>query len=324
MAPRKRRQGRSVPLLLAVAIQFAIIAVTAFIVVFIPSNREEPVFTTQKTIYLPQRELDHRMAFAEFQQAAQSPMSVERISVEAMLPDSMADLPEMPSMDFNPVQTNVMASASAMFGQSGLEGMLQGLSTEASSVSFLGVEDTATRMIIVFDISVTVTNSVEAAGLSMEQIRDETIELVDQLNANTLFGLIQHSRNFDTFKDYLIPATVENKEAAIQWLRTRFRTDGSGRGWRRHEGRNGIEAVLEVAFNMEPDVIFLMSDGDYWRSEPNNERVPYRDITSLIQRRQDQLPERARIHTIGFGVRDHVARDFRNLSRRNSGNHREY
>ncbi len=323
---RFRRGGKLGPLFWAIVIQAGIVFAAGFIVVFIPSQKEEPVFVAKKTIYLPQRQLDHRMAVAEFQQAARSPMVMEKVAVDAMLPDSLPDLPEMPTMEFNPVPTNAVGNAHAMFGTSGFDGMLEGFSSEASSVSFLGIEDTATRILLVIDISQSVKTKVERAGLSMETIRDESIRLVEQLNANTLFGMIQHARNFDVFSPYLIPATVENKEQALDYLRNRFVTGGSSSGWDTLNGRNGIDAVLEVAFNFEPDVIMLLSDGDYQRtpSGGGHENVPWSDLERVIDRRQADMAEPARIHVIGFEVPDEHKRPFRSIARRNDGKYREF
>jgi len=323
---RFRRGGKLGPLFWAIVIQVGIVFAAGFIVVFIPSKKEEPVFVAKKTIYLPQRQLDHRMAVAEFQQAARSPMVMEKVAVDAMLPDSLPDLPEMPTMEFNPIPTNAVGNAHAMFGTSGIEGMLEGFSSEASSVSFLGIEDAATRILLVIDISQSVKTKVERAGLSMEAIREESIRLIEQLNANTLFGIIQHARNYDVFSPYLIPATVENKESAFEYLRDRFVTPGVSRGWDRYEGRNGIDAVLEVAFDFEPDVILLLSDGDYQRTPTpgGHQNIPWKDVESVIERRQAQLAEPARIHVVGFEVPSEHVRSFRAIARRNGGKFREF
>lgn len=317
----RRKMG---PLALALMIQVGVLALAALVVVVVPTSREEPVFTAGKTIYLPQRELEHAAALAEFQQAAASPALMERIQAETMMPD-MPVLPSLPTDAFTPFEAeNPMQESDALFGDAGLVGDLAGLRTEASKVSFLGIEDSASRIVIAMDVSVTVTNSVSAAGMSMEDIKAEAAKLIEGLNANTLFGFIQHARNYDTFRDYLVPATQANKQAALEWLNTRFRTDGSGRGWKRYEGRNGIEAVLEVAFNMEPDVIYLLSDGDYWRSSPTNERVPFPAIDALVRRRQAALSSDARIHFVGFGVKPENASALRRLTGRNNGRYRQF
>lgn len=327
-APTRATSSKVGPLFLAVIIQVLIIFGTIFVVVLIPSQREDPNFSAKKTIYLPQRELEHQMAVSQFEQAAKPPMTLEKISVEAMTPLNLPKLPEIPVLDMNPIMTQPSPFGAAMFGRSDLGGMMEGLASEASSVSFLGVEDSGERILLVIDISTTVVNSVRAAGLSMEQIRDEAIRVIEQLNANTLFGVIQHARNFDLFKDHLVPATTANKEEVIRWIRTRFRTDGmSGSGWRRHEGRNGITAILEVAFNMQPDILFMLSDGGYYETPPQtsgSRKIPYNEIEAVIRRRQAELTREARIHVIGFGVRDDDRRGMNNIARRNDGRFREF
>ena len=60
-------------LILAVAVQAAILLLTVFVVVFVPSDDAEPEFVAAKTIYLPQRELEHRVHFAEHQQVMSKP-----------------------------------------------------------------------------------------------------------------------------------------------------------------------------------------------------------------------------------------------------------
>lgn len=321
-----RKPSKFGPLFWALAIQAAIIFVAGFIVIFIPSDREEPVFVAKKTIYLPQRQLDHRMAVAEFQEAAKAPMLMEKVAVDAMLPDSLPNLPEMPTMEFNPIPAQAVGNASAMFGSSGFDGMLAGFGSEASSVSFLGIEDSATRIVILVDISQSVKTKVERAGMRMEEIRDESIRLVEQLNANTLFGLIQLARNYDVMNPYLLPATVENKELALDYLRNRFVTTGVSSGWKRYDGRNGIDAVLEAAFDLEPEVIFLLADGDFQRTPQGggHEQIPWSDVSSVIDRRQASLKTPARIHVIGFEVPAQHRRDFRAIARGSGGKYKEF
>ena len=161
------------------------------------------------------------MAVAEFQNAAATPATIPALTTESLLA-TMPALPQIPNVDFKPVENEAMVSESdALFGQSGLMGALGALSSQASSISFLGIQEEASRFVIIMDTSASVLNSVTAAGASMEEIRDEAKKLTTRLNANTLFGFIQHSRNYDPFQDRLIPATMNNKELALKWLDTK-------------------------------------------------------------------------------------------------------
>ena len=326
---KNRKTSKGGPLVLSLLTLAGILLLGTIVVVSVSQMEPEPEFKAKKSVYLPQRELEHKAAVSEFQQAASSPTTVQKLSAESMLSDS-PPLPETPQTEFTPVQNDSpIGEAQSMFGTSGLMGAMQGLSTNASSASFLGVEDKAEKLLIVFDISKTVVNSVKEAGLSMEDIKKETRKLIKSLNANTLFGMIQHSRNFDVFQQYLIPATVGNKELTQKWLDSEFRTSGSGRGWQRLGNENGIEAVMKRALQMEPDVIFLISDGGYWRSHPNNEPVPFEDLEDTVEDAQEQLPEPTRIHFIGFGVdrsdrKGYIGSKMRKITRKYDGEFKKF
>ena len=226
------------------------------------------------------------------------------------------------------------SESDALFGQSGLMGALGQLSSQTSSISFLGITEEASRFIIIMDTSASVLNSVTAAGVSMEEIRDEAKKLITRLNANTLFGFIQHSRNYDPFQDRLIPATVNNKDLALKWLDTNFRTDGSGSGWRSGpavEGDiNGLLTILNFAFKMEPDVIFLISDGGYFANTASGGQrpIPLADALSLIRSRQKTLKADVRIHAIHFPdpreINDErIGGGMRSVASRNGGKYRK-
>ena len=133
--PRRSKFG---PLVLALLIQGGLLFVAVFVVVLVPEFRDDPEFVAKKKIYLPQKELEHMVALAEFQNAASSPMQLERISTAALLPDAMPSLPQLPKSEFNPIERNpATLQTDALLGQSGVLGALQGLKTESSSASLL-------------------------------------------------------------------------------------------------------------------------------------------------------------------------------------------
>ena len=332
---RTRRKSRLFSLTQAILAIALLLLCARFVTVLVTSFREEPVFTAPKTIYLPQRELEHQMAVTEFQNAAATPATIPALTTESLLAN-MPALPQIPNVDFTPVENEAMVSESeALFGESGLMGALGALSSQASSVSFLGITEEASRFIIIVDNSSSVINSVTAAGSSMENIREEAKKLIQNLNANTLFGFIQHSRKYDPFQDKLIPATVSNKELALKWLDTKFRTNGiSGSNWKsgppRGGDRNGILTILNFAFKMQPDVIFLMSDGGYFANRENGSAgpVPLGDALKMISSLQKELPSDVRIHAIHFPDPrerndDRIGSGMRRIADRNDGQYRK-
>ena len=248
--------GRSGPLLLAVLFQAAVILLTAFVVVFAPVSMSEPEFTAGKTIYLPQRELEHRVAIAEFQQAAGIPPMLQKLTTSAFLPETLPGLPELPEAAFFPIRPlNSPGEAVGLLHQSGLVSGLLGLQAEISTTSLFGIEDTGERILVMFDDGGSVLNKARASGMPIEKIKEEAVRLIESLNANTLFGCIHFVRQVGTFNDYLVPAGMSNKRLARQWIEDHFGSQ------RKHTNlnltTNGIQGAFEAAFQFQPDIIIL-------------------------------------------------------------------
>ena len=331
---RRYKKALWISLLQAFIVVVLILLSARFVTVLVLSLKEEPVFSAPKTIYLPQRELEHQMAVSEFQNAAATPSTIPALSTESLLANA-PPLPDVPGVEFTPVENEPMATeADSLFGQSGLMGALGALSSQASSVSFLGITEEAARFVIIMDISSTVKRSVETAGSSMEAIRDEAMRLIESLNSNTLFGFIQHARNYDPFQEHLIPATIDNKEKAQEYLKAKFRTNGtSAAGWNKgpsvagHD--NGLLTILNFAFQMQPDVIFLISDGGYLSdgAKGKGRAIPLNEAHRFIRLLQKDLPEDARIHSIHFpdpsGSERYIGSGMRSIASRNGGEYRK-
>ncbi|MFP4281982.1 MAG: hypothetical protein ACLFR7_11680 [Opitutales bacterium] len=316
-------------LALALAAQGLVLLLAVFVVVIGPVFRSEPEFSARKTIFLPQRELEHQVAVAEFQEMAPPPAMLDRLSVESLRPQSLPPMPELPAVEFNPVLMDApLLEASALLGQSGLLGGLGEAGAAASEISFFGLKERASRIVICFDVSQSVKTRVERAGLSMLAVKEEAADAVRQLNANTLFGFIQFSRHYDTFRDYLVTATMNNKEAALAWLEAEFRTDGrSARGWTRGQP-NGLQSVLEAAFRLDPapDAVIIVSDGSFQRNNPltgGSQHVPWNELARDLARLQEGLPEPARLHFVGFQMRPADKAELQRLVRLYGGRLRE-
>lgn len=309
------------PLALALILQAVLLLGAVFVVVLVPEFRREPSFVVRKKIYLPQKQLEHKVAVAAFQQAVGSPLEIERIRTAALLPSGLPPLPELPRQAFNPVEHNpVVAQSDGLLGRSGVLGALNGLRTESSSASLFGIEDRGRRIVILFDNSATVWNKAAASGVSTEAFVRELTRLVDGLGANTLFGFVPFARKVGTFRDFLVAAGARNKAEAKAWIRDHVRST------RKHTGLtfeiNGIQGAFEVAFQMEPDVIFVVSDGDFQRdasARAGAGDVPWKDLERTLSRLRATYGVTPRIHFIGFKL-DSVAADaLESIARRYRG-----
>lgn len=339
-----RKKALWLSVLQAFVLGAVILTSAKFVTVLVLNLREEPDFSAPKTIYLPQRQLEHQMAVAEFQNAAATPTTIPALTTENLLA-SLPALPSLPDIAFTPVENDAMISESdALFGQSGLMGALGALSSQASSVSFLGITEEASRFVVMIDVSGSVVRSAAAAEVDFDTIRIEAVKLLESLNANTLFGIVLHGRQYVTYSEYLIPATIDNKDAAVSWLNQKFsRADDSGVSLSGanlgDNGTNGIVAILDAVFDMQPDAIFMVSDGNYftWNNRKNTARdhelgrfgrpVEINEVLRLITDHQRELTQQVRIHAIHFqdprGFDDRIGGKMRNIANRTKGKYRK-
>ncbi|MEM1223927.1 MAG: hypothetical protein AAGH40_14335 [Verrucomicrobiota bacterium] len=315
------RRSKLGPLFLALLIQVGMLCLALFIVVLVPEFKSDPEFVARKKIYLPQKELEHKVALAEFQNAASSPMQMDRISAASLLPDSMPALPQFPKNEFNPIERNPASLQSdALLGQSGVLGALSGLKTESSSASLFGIEDSGQRILILFDNSSTVWNKATASGVSTDAFVRELSKLIDGLNANTLFGLVPFARQVGTFRDYLIAAGARNKVTAKRWIIENVRS--TRKSTQLPFSIDGIQGAFTVAYQMEPEVIFVVSDGDFQRSKSEKTRggdVPWEDLKKTLRDLSREYGIEPRIHFIGFKVESEAAEAIESITRRYKG-----
>jgi hypothetical protein len=168
----------------------------------------------------------------------------------------------------------------------------------------------------------------ESAGSSMDKVKEETYDLINNLNANTKLGLIIHRRKFLPLKEDLITATVKNKALAIEWIKKKWPKSYGGQipnDIYGKDGSSGILPVIDAAFSMQPDVIFIISDGGY--RDKRGLKVQLNDVLSLIRSRQKDLLEDARIHAIHFPDPDEaegvIGSKMRSIAVRNNGKYRK-
>lgn len=325
---RKQRARIGRPLMWALMIQAGVLMLTVFVVVFVPTERKEPEFVAHKTIYLPQREIEHQVALSAFEQVASPSLIMERITVDALSAHGLPDLPDVADQAFQPMMTPDMLPPSAQLpGVAGLAGMAAGLGKQASNLSFFGVSDQGERVVIAFDVSQSVIDKASRAGVPVGKIKEETARLIDSLNAHTTFSVVQFIRRYEVFSAEMIPATVANKRKALEWLDHSFYTRGvSPAHWTRVESEqgkpvlDGVQAVMEMVFEWEPDVVFILSDGGFGRNYPKRcSEVDLDELARDIARLQERSPERARIHFIGFEMKPKREAGVQSIVRQSGG-----
>jgi hypothetical protein len=290
-------------------------------------------FEVVRDIRLPAQERQHRMNMAEFDALTPKPSFNDKMASLRPTDFALPDLPQIPMDQMLPLDpSEIVADAvSSLVGAAGVGGGgagAGGLGGAGEGFSFMGIQANGRRIAMLFDVSGSVVTKAEKSGLPMSRIREETGKLIDSLGINTRFGLWQFVRNYKAFRPELLPATGPNKEAALEWINTQWSESGqmaaSGRGVTSRLP-NGIEMLLEDVFKQEPDVIFIVSDGSFWRSMPGGgqEKVDYRELRRRIDALQKNLSSPAQINFIGFEMRPEEKRELSSIIRANRGRLRE-
>jgi hypothetical protein len=265
---------------------------------------------------------------AEFQQAAAKPLPLEKLATSALLPPDLPALPTVPKMEFNPLENSefLARDAQALLAQSGLSGAMAGLKTASSTAAFFGVEDSGERIVIIVNTSVSVRHKAQRRGVSWDRIQQEVTGVIDRLDGGTLFAIVQFSQGVRVFPDFLAPATAGNRAAARTWAQANLKGNppvADDAAWFGHE------AAFAAAFELEPDVIFLVTDGVLDRREVSGGRVSYPQIsyeTLLASLRgfQRGAARDVRIHVVGFELKPSDAAGMRALARAYRGQVREF
>lgn len=312
----------------ALATQTGLLLIAVFVIVLEPLFRSDPEFTARKTIYLPQKVLEQSVALSEFQQAASKPMLMDRLTTSALTPTDLPAMPTVPRSDATPLDPSEMLAgdAQSLLAQSGLTGAIGGLKSRASVAAFFGVSDSAEKVAVVVNTSASVVRKARSRGVTIERIQSEMINLVRGLDSGTQFGIVQFSQGARTFADFLAPATAPNKDAVARWVPENLRGNPVAGA---SDAYFGHEAGLALAFALQPDVIFLLTDGQLDRRTVEGGRVtypeiPYADFLRSVRAMQRRAGTDVRIHVIGFEMEKADAENMRRLAGAFKGQIREF
>lgn len=289
-------------------------------------------FEVKRDIRLPAQERQHRMNMAEFDALTPKPSFNDKMASLRPTDFALPDLPQIPMDQMLPLDpSEIVADAvSSLVGAAGVGGGgtgAGGLGGTGDGFSFMGIQASGRRIALLFDVSQSVKNKADRSGVPLTRIRDETIKLIESLGINSRFGLIQFTQNFQPFRPEMLPATASNKEAAKSWLESEWVDSGTMPARKSGVVSNpdGVLKVLQQAFLMEPDVIFLISDGSFQRNSGGKgiETIPLSEIKNAIGDHQKNLSTPAVIHFIGFEMRPEDKRELQSIIRANKGRLRE-
>ena len=270
-------------------------------------------------------EREHKVNMAAFDGLAAKPSYSDRIASTRPGKFALPELPKLPlnqliALDASSMITDQVANlvgasglGSGGLGGSGAGGQGRGTggdSLKFPKMNFFGISDQARSVVIMIDVSdsmFTRTGDAEGRKLvkqrkeqSFQTVRDEAIKLVEGLSVNARFGIVRWSGGAYSWKPELVPATDENKQAAIEHIQTQVNMKTAPP--RGRPGGTRHDYALEETFKLKPEVIFLLSDGNATAAQPGGGMQPIdaKEILAAAEAGQKTLEKEARLHAIYY------------------------
>jgi hypothetical protein len=193
-----------------------------------------------------------------------------------------------------------------------------GMGGLAGSMRFFGTQATGQKIVIVIDVSGSMVRG-KKSGKSYAVLENEVIRVLQDMELKASFGLIVFSREAKAYRPQLVKATSEEKERGAAWLKKKNpiaiddpKSDPETKAF--HQGTRADLGLAE-AFNLAPDLIFFVSDGEPTGATPQQ-------ILASVAEMQKNLPHPAPIHAVAF-MADGGQRFMKELAGQNNGTFRE-
>lgn len=286
-------------------------------------------FEIQKDIRLPAKQREHRMNMAAFDAMTPKPTFNDKMQSLRPAPFALPELPKMPMDQMLPLDPSAILSdqVSSLVGTAGMGGGGQGaggLGGIGTGFSFMGIKSQGKRILLLFDVSSSVANKAVRSGVPLTKIRDETVALLNSLPISSRFGLIQFTQNYKAFNKELLPASDQNRDAAKQWLNDEWVDSGMMSASRTVASNpRGLAGVLELAAQMQPDVIFLISDASFqWRASGSLSDIPWDEIKKIVKGPLQSGGD-CKLNFIGFEMKPEDRTEMGAIARSSGGKVRE-
>lgn len=330
----RRRLKRLIITIVLVSIGIHLAAgVIAGVVIVARYLTEPPAeFKVVKDIRLPAKQREHKMNMAAFDGMASKPSFNDKM--QSIRPTAFA-LPELPKMDMDQVlpldpSEIVSEQVSGLVGTGGAGngigagGSGSGGGFGGTGMSFFGIQSNGKRILLLFDVSSSVVNKAVKAGVPLTRIQEETSALISKLPITARFGIIQFTQNYKPFKPELLPATDQNRAAALDWIKTEWVDSGTmSASSKVVSNPQGLVGVLELAAKMQPDVIFMISDASFqWKPGGNIEDIPWKEIGKIADGPL-QAAGGCQINFIGFEMKPEDKKEVGSIVRKSGGKLRE-
>ncbi len=282
-----------------------------------------------------ERALEHRVQLQKKMESVSAPPAVpKRVLTTGLAKVVLPPMPEIKTSDSAPRTMMTAGGTGAAFGTSGASSLGGGGGGSGTAINFFGIRDVSTSIVIMIDVSDSMFTRTGDADYpstlvrhgkdqNFQIIREEASKLVQSLTPQTRFGIVRWSGGAYSWKPELVPATEENKQAAIVHIQNEvdYKTAKPKRG---QAGGTRHDLALAEAFSLKPETIYMLTDGNATESQPGGglKPIPPQEIYKVTEEGQKGLPKKAHLHVIyylnGKEKSDEVDM-LRGLASRNSG-----
>lgn len=297
-------------------------------------TRPEARFEMKKLVKIPPKTPEHKMNVAKHEAMTPKPTFNDKLISTRPIDFALPDLPQVDMDQMLPLDPSELISdqVSSLVGSAALgSGMGTGMGGGGGTgkgMSLFGVPATGERILLLFDVAISVVNKAEASGVPFDKVKEETVKFVDSLPISSQFSLIQFTGNYMEFTEELIAATPGNKKLAKQWIEDKWTTAGglSSAAAGVTQNFRGVIGVLERGLEMRPDVIFIISDASFnWRPGGGNgyPAIPYDEFKKVVEKIEEESRGSIPIHLFAFQPRDEDAKALSRIIRKTGGEFKE-
>ena len=145
--------------------------------------------------------------------------------------------------------------------------------------TYYGIPICAKRIVFVLDTSGSMR------GQPIERAKQALVKVIESLPEQVAFGLIFFDNSPTVWQPRLVPATIEAKQLATRTISERGVKLGTA-----------SRAALNAAFELQPEAIYFLSDGEPTDGTPDQ---------IVNEARQFNRTRRVSIHTIGVVTQNH-------------------
>lgn len=321
---RKKRMRRLIITIVIASVAIHLVAgVIAGVVIVARYLTQPPAeFKVVKDIRIPAKKREHQMAMRDFDDMAPRPSFSDRMQSTKPTAFALPALPKLPIDQAVPLDPDMIVSESVGFGGTGTgQGYGSGRGGSKSNfnfdMKFFGIKGQGRNVLLLIDTSDSMFSRVRKGqnyNFRFKDIKDETVKLIDSLNINALFNIVIYEGGAMAFSDKSVPATDANKAAAKDWVinldEGQISISGrQGKGPKLMKGGGTrLDTGFELAFQMNPDLIFLITDGEINRGGHEN-KISEKEMVEIVNglqkaqrkaRNDDSEDAEARINVIQY------------------------